>query len=93
MGVLRFLQLFVVIVFLPITFHRIYSQQQTFEEFMEWCLPQFGENCSQLYEESNPVLSYANFDLVIFILLVVIGFSILGNYLWGKRKGRKYSEE
>ena len=76
------------------TFYKeIYSQQQNFEEFMEWCIPQFGEKCSELYEENETVLSETGYTYVIIILVIVIGFAIMGNYFWSKRKGRRYSEE
>ena len=76
------------------TFYKeIYSQQQNFEEFMEWCIPQFGEKCSELYEENGTVLSETSYAYVIIILVIAIGFAILGNYFWSKRKGRRYSEE
>ena len=74
------------------TYSEIYSQQ-SFEDFMEWCVPQFGEKCSELYEENGLELSEVNYNLVIIILVMIIGFAILGNYLWSKRKGRRYSEE
>ncbi len=60
---------------------------------MEWCVPQFGDKCSELYEGGGLGLSDVNYDLVIIILVIVIGLAILGNYLWSKRKGRRYSEE
>ena len=60
---------------------------------MEWCVPQFGDKCSALYEENGLVMSEANYDFVIVILVVVIGLAIFSNYLWSKRKGRRYSEE
>lgn len=81
------------IVVLSATYNEIYSQQQSFEDFMEWCVPQFGDKCSELYEEGGLGLSDVNYDLVIIILVIVIGLAILGNYLWSKRKGRRYSEE
>lgn len=78
---------------LSATHNEIYSQQQSFEDFMEWCVPQFGDKCSELYEEGSLGLSDVNYDLIIIILVIVIGLAILGNYLWSKRKGRRYSEE
>jgi hypothetical protein len=75
------------------TINEIYPQQQSFEDFMEWCVPQFGDKCSELYEEDGLDLSDTNYNFVIIILVVVIGLAILGNYGWSKRKGRKYSEE
>jgi hypothetical protein len=85
--------IFVGVAVLSTTHSEIYSQQQSFEEFMEWCVPQFGEKCSELYEENGLVMSEGSYDFVIVILVMVIGFAILGNYLWSKRKGRRYSEE
>ena len=78
---------------LSTTYNEIYSQQQNFEDFMEWCVPQFGDKCSELYEEDGLGLSDTHYDFVILILVIIIGLAILGNYLWSKRKGRKYSEE
>jgi hypothetical protein len=75
------------------TINEIYPQPQSFEDFMEWCVPQFGDKCSELYEEDGLDLSDTNYNFVIIILVVVIGLAILGNYGWSKRKGRKYSEE
>ena len=92
-----YLKIFVLVVgitLLSITsYSEIYSQQQSFEDFMEWCVPQFGDKCSALYEENDLGLSDTNYDFVIIILVIIIGFAILGNYLWSKRKGRRYSEE
>ena len=34
-----------------------------------------------------------NYSFVIISILVMIAFGIIGNYLWSKRKGRRYSEE
>jgi hypothetical protein len=75
---------------LPTTCSGNYFQQQSFEEFLQWCVLQFGEKCSELHED-EPVLSEVNFDFVIMSLVMVIVLAILGNYLWSKRKGRKYS--
>lgn len=75
------------------SYSEIYSQQQSFEDFMEWCVPQFGDKCSELYEEGGLGLSDVDYNFVIIILMIVIGLAILGNYLWSQRKGRRYSEE
>jgi hypothetical protein len=82
-----------IIILVIIVGNEIYSQQQSFEEFMEWCVPRFEENCSELYEEGGSNLSETRYDFVIIILVIIIGIAILGNYLWSKRKGRQYSEE
>ena len=53
---------------------------------MEWCVPQFGDKCSELYEEDGLGLSDIHYDFVILILVIIIGLAILGNYLWSKKK-------
>lgn len=91
-----YLKTFILIVGIAVlstAYSEIYSQQQSFEDFMGWCVPQFGDKCSELYEEGGIGFSDVNYNLVIIILVVVIGLAILGNYLWSKRKGRRYSEE
>lgn len=69
-----------------------YSQGQSYEEFMKWCEPQFEEKCEDLYKEQEIVSEY-DYSAVLVFILVMIGFGIIGNYFWSKRKGRSYSEE
>jgi hypothetical protein len=34
-----------------------------------------------------------NYNLVIIAIVIMIALSIMANYLWSNRKGRRYSEE
>ena len=34
-----------------------------------------------------------NYNFVIIALVIMIAIGIIANYLWGNRKGRRYSEE
>jgi len=37
--------------------------------------------------------SETNYHFVFVVIVILIGLTILANYLWSKRKGRRYSEE
>ncbi|NIM25858.1 MAG: hypothetical protein GTN97_01835 [Nitrosopumilaceae archaeon] len=69
-----------------------YSQGQSYDEFMDWCEPQFGEKCEDLYEE-QVIVSEDDYNIVLFFIVIMIALGIIGNYFWSKRKGRSYSEE
>jgi len=71
----------------------LYAQVQSFDEFMEWCEPQFGDKCAEIFEESGFATSETNYNFVIISISIVIAFAVLANYLWSKRKGREFSEE
>lgn len=71
----------------------VYSQEQTLNEFMEWCEPQFGERCTEMFEERGFVVSETNYNSVFFTIIIIVALAIMANYLWSKRKGRKFLEE
>ena len=71
----------------------LYAQVQSFDEFMEWCEPQFGERCTELFDERGLAVSEANYNFVFIVIAVIIAFAIIANYFWSKRKGREFSEE
>ena len=37
--------------------------------------------------------SETNYNSILIAIVVLIALSVLANYLWAKRKGRRYSEE
>ena len=37
--------------------------------------------------------SETNYNFVLITIVVMIALSVIANYLWSKRKGRRYSEE
>jgi hypothetical protein len=82
-----------IIAFFTISNDKVYSQEQAFDEFMEWCEPQFGEKCAELYEEEGFVVSETNYNSVIVAVIIVIALAIMANYFWSKRKGRSFSQE
>ena len=63
-----------IIVFFTISNDKIYAQEQTIDEFLEWP-------------------SETNYNFVFIVIVIIIALSIMANYLWSKRKGRRYSEE
>ena len=63
-----------IIVFFIISNDKIYAQEQTIDEFLEWP-------------------SETNYNSVFIAIVIMIALSIMANYLWSKRKGRRYSEE
>ena len=82
-----------IILFFTISNDMIYSQEQTFYEFMEWCEPQFGERCTEMFEERGFAVSETNYNLIFISIIIIIALAIMANYFWSKRKGREYSEE
>ena len=73
-------------------FDFVNSQEESYKEFLEWCEPQFGEKCLELYQEQQ-IASKTNYGIILVSILIIIASGIIGNYFWSKRKGREYSEE
>ena len=69
-----------------------HSQGQSYDEFMKWCEPQFGEKCEDLYKEQE-IVSEGDYTSILVFIVIMFALGILGNYFWSKRKGRSYSEE
>jgi len=64
----------------------VYGQEQTFDEFMEWCEPKFGEKCAEFYEEGGITINETNNNFAFSIVITVIVFALVGYYIWRKRK-------
>ena len=63
-----------IIVFFTIFNDKIYAQERSIDEFLEWP-------------------SETNYNFVFIAIVIMIALAIMANYLWSKRKGRRYSEE
>lgn len=73
-------------------FNFVNSQGESYEEFLDWCEPQFEDKCLEIYQEQQ-IPSKTDYNIIYISILIIISLGIIGNYFWSKRKGRSYSEE
>ena len=64
----------------------VYGQEQTFDEFMEWCGPKFGEKCAEFYEEGGITINETDNNFAFSVVITLIVFVLVGYYIWRKRK-------
>jgi len=60
----------------------VYGQEQTFDEFMEWCGPKFGEKCIEFYEEGSFTINKPSNNFEFGVVITVIVFTLMGYYIW-----------